>query len=70
VTVESGGDETDWARVLAMTEDELEAAIATDPDWAALPRDWYKDARHGVRAGSGDMGDIVYSLDLSAYCAP
>jgi hypothetical protein len=26
VTVESGGDETDWARVLAMTEDELEAA--------------------------------------------
>ena len=34
-----------------MTEDELEAAIAADPDRAELPRDWYKDARprHGAR---------------------
>jgi uncharacterized protein (DUF4415 family) len=43
--VEGGADETDWVRVLAMTEDELEAAIAADPDWAELPRDWYKDAK-------------------------
>ncbi len=45
MTVESGSDGTDRARVLAMTENELEAAIAADPDWAELPRDWYKDAR-------------------------
>ncbi len=35
--VEGGGGETDWAGVLAMTEDELEAAIAADPDRAELP---------------------------------
>jgi uncharacterized protein (DUF4415 family) len=35
---------TDWARVDAMTEAELEAAIASDPDWADIPRDWYEHA--------------------------
>jgi uncharacterized protein (DUF4415 family) len=35
-----GEDQTDWARVDAMTEAELEAAIASDPDWADIPRDW------------------------------
>lgn len=42
--VERGEDQTDWARVDAMTEMELEAAIASDPDWADIPRDWYKHA--------------------------
>ena len=37
--VERGEDLTDWARVDAMTEAELEAAIASDPDWADIPRD-------------------------------
>jgi uncharacterized protein (DUF4415 family) len=40
-----GGDETDWARVDALTEMQLEAAIASDPDWADIPRDWYKHAK-------------------------
>jgi uncharacterized protein (DUF4415 family) len=40
-----GEDETDWARLDAMTEEELEAAIASDPDWADIPLDWYKHAR-------------------------
>jgi uncharacterized protein (DUF4415 family) len=40
-----GEDETDWARLDAMTEEELEAAIASDPDWADIPRDWVKHAR-------------------------
>ncbi len=39
-----GESKTDWARVDAMTEAELEAAIASDPDWADIPRDWYKHA--------------------------
>jgi uncharacterized protein (DUF4415 family) len=39
-----GESKTDWARVDAMTEAELEAAIASDPDWADLPPDWYKHA--------------------------
>lgn len=42
--VERGESKTDWARVDAMTEEELEAAIASDPDWADIPRDWYKHA--------------------------
>ena len=42
--VERGEDQTDWARVDAMTEEDLEAAIASDPDWADIPRDWYKHA--------------------------
>ncbi|MBV1797286.1 BrnA antitoxin family protein [Siccirubricoccus sp. G192] len=42
--VARGETETDWARVDAMTEAELEAAIASDPDWRDVPRDWWKDA--------------------------
>jgi uncharacterized protein (DUF4415 family) len=34
----------DLARVDAMSEQELERAIASDPDWANVPADWYKDA--------------------------
>ena len=42
--VERGEDQTDWARVDALTEMQLEAAIASDPAWADIPRDWYKHA--------------------------
>lgn len=40
-----GEDQTDWARVDAMTEEELEALIANDPDWADIPCDWHKHAK-------------------------
>lgn len=40
----SGGSRTDWARVDAQTEQQLETAIAADPDWRDVPADWYKDA--------------------------
>jgi uncharacterized protein (DUF4415 family) len=40
-----GESQTDWARLDAMTEEELEAAIASDPDWADIPPDWVKHAR-------------------------
>ena len=43
--VERGEDESDWERVDALTEMQLEAAIASDPAWADIPRDWYKHAR-------------------------
>lgn len=39
-----GEGRTDWARVDAMTEQELEQSIANDPDWKDVPRDWYKNA--------------------------
>jgi uncharacterized protein (DUF4415 family) len=39
-----GESRSNWARVDALTEAELEAAIADDPDWKDVPADWYKDA--------------------------
>jgi uncharacterized protein (DUF4415 family) len=39
-----GESRSDWARVDALSEVELEAAIADDPDWKDVPPDWYKDA--------------------------
>jgi uncharacterized protein (DUF4415 family) len=35
-----GESQSDWARAAAMTEEELEAAIADDPDEAGLVFDW------------------------------
>lgn len=36
-------DETDWARLRAMTEEEIEAAARADPDWQGLlDIDWSK----------------------------
>lgn len=40
----AGASRTDWDRLDRMTEAELEAAIATDPDWKDIPKDWYKNA--------------------------
>jgi len=37
--------QTDWARVHAKTEEELERDIASDPDWKDVPRDWYLHAQ-------------------------
>lgn len=43
-----GEDRTDWARVAATTEEQIEADIASDPDWKDLPRDWYEHAQAGL----------------------
>jgi uncharacterized protein (DUF4415 family) len=37
-----GLSQTDWAKVKAMTEEELEASIAADPDDIHEPLDWTK----------------------------
>jgi uncharacterized protein (DUF4415 family) len=38
-----GEDKTDWARVDAMTDEDIERAIADDPDWADFKDiDWSK----------------------------
>jgi uncharacterized protein (DUF4415 family) len=39
---ERGEDRSDWAKVNSMTEEELEAAIASDPDEAGIEWDWEK----------------------------
>ncbi|MGK7868321.1 BrnA antitoxin family protein [Falsiroseomonas sp. E2-1-a20] len=39
-----GESRSDWARVDAMSEAELERAIAVDPDWKDIPADWHEHA--------------------------
>jgi len=39
-----GESKSDWPRVRAMTEDELERSIADDPDWKDIPPDWHEGA--------------------------
>jgi uncharacterized protein (DUF4415 family) len=38
------GSRTDLARLGAQTEAQTDAAIAEDPDWKDIPRDWHADA--------------------------
>lgn len=40
--IRRGEDKTDWAKVDAMTEEELEASIAADPDDVHEELDWSK----------------------------
>ena len=37
---ERGEDKSDWAQAAAMTESEIDAAIASDPDEAGMVVDW------------------------------
>jgi uncharacterized protein (DUF4415 family) len=65
--IERGEDQTDWARVDAMTEVELEAAIASDPDWADIPSDWYKHARPCYPAAMKAQVRLRIDPDLLAW---
>ena len=39
--IDRGEDQTDWARVKAMTDEEIEAAVKDDPDWEGFDdTDW------------------------------
>jgi uncharacterized protein (DUF4415 family) len=62
-----GESGTDWARVDAMTEAELEAAIASDPDWADIPRDWYKHATLCYPEGTKAQIRLRIDPDLLAW---
>jgi uncharacterized protein (DUF4415 family) len=42
--IERGESLTDWARVRAMSDDEVEAAAAADPDWQDIDPDWVEKA--------------------------
>jgi uncharacterized protein (DUF4415 family) len=39
-----GESQTDWARVMAKTEEELAADMASDPAWDGVPEDWAEHA--------------------------
>ena len=57
-----GEDRTDWAKVDAMTEEELEASIAADPDDVHEEPDWTK-AIQGIRP-LGKQIDIPIDTDV------
>lgn len=58
-----GEDRTDWARLRAMTEEELEASIASDPDWADMSLDWSKAEAHGP----SPSGRVAVAPDVLAW---
>ena len=63
--IERGESETDWEAVKAMTDAEVEAAIASDPDEAGLEIDWSKAVFHpGTRKTSMT---IRLDADVLAY---
>jgi len=62
-----GDSRTDWARVDTMTEAELEAAIASDPDWADIPRDWYQHATPCYPEGSKTQIRLRIDPDLLVW---
>ena len=39
----------------------MRSAIASDPDWRIVPRDWYKDAR--PRLPKGAKRQVTFRLD-------
>lgn len=41
---EHGESRTDTARVQAMSDEDVERAVASDPDWDGIPDDWHKQA--------------------------
>ena len=41
----SGESRTDTGRCEALSEDELERAIASDADWEGIPDNWYENAK-------------------------
>jgi hypothetical protein len=43
--VESSGSGSDWKRVDALTDDDIERAVLEDPDAELLDEDWFQRAR-------------------------
>jgi hypothetical protein len=37
-------DQTDWERLLTMTDEEIEQAVADDPDQVLLDEEWFAQA--------------------------
>lgn len=59
--------ESDFARIDAMTEETLEAAIAADPDWRDLPGDWYRFAGTTFPEGHREAVEIQVDPDVLAW---
>jgi uncharacterized protein (DUF4415 family) len=60
----AGGSRTDLARLRIMTEAELEAKIANDPDWQDVPSDWHLQAEKAVAHGSKKLVSLRIDADV------
>ena len=55
--IERGESLTDWARVRAMSDAEVESAAAQDPEWQDVDPDWVAKAKpvHPVRSAASRL---------------
>ena len=58
--IERGESLTDWQRVRALSEAEIEAAAAADPDWQEVDPDWVAKAEP---VGSVKRRRLILTLD-------
>jgi hypothetical protein len=63
--IASGGDRTDWARVDAMTDEEIEAAMRDDPDW----KDHVDDDWSGAQLVSSTLQSRVQPWMMACFGA-
>lgn len=62
--VARGESRTDWARVDALTDDEIAAAVASDPDAPPLVTDtFWRDATLLTRAANAPKSTITIRVD-------
>jgi uncharacterized protein (DUF4415 family) len=60
------GSRTDLARLDAMTGAQLDAAIAADPDWLTIPRDWHRESVP-VMPGAKRLVSLRLDPDVLAF---
>jgi len=56
--VEAGKSRTDWERVTGLADEEIEAAVASDPDAELLGAEWFRAARLVIPTGEKEQISI------------
>ena len=60
-------DRTDWERVDALTDEEIEQAVAEDPDAELLDAEWFRTAELVVPSAEKTRINIRLDEDIVAY---
>ena len=61
------GDRTDWERVDALTDKEIEQAVAEDPDAELLDAEWFRTAELAVPSAEKTRINIRLDEDIVAH---
>ncbi len=61
-----GESKTNWEKLDALTEDELEEAVASDPDSAIPPQDW-EDAMLGIPETIEPKKHMNFRIDADVW---